>query len=244
MSTDIGRETTHYQVDNKQWLLDIHGTDYTPNATLDISLFTAAGTNEVQTLTISGSPTGGTFTATFGGETTDDIAHNASAATVEDELEGLSTIGAGNVTVTGSAGGPYTVTFINALGQRNVAQLTVAHEFTGGSSPNITPATVTPGVNSHFPDGYIPSGTVIGRVTSTGLYGPYSDSANDGREVARGLTFAKVIARRANGSLASQVGTGRLIHGFVSPAKLPFQSGPGSLDAAAVADLPGIRFES
>lgn len=63
----------------------------------------------VQTATITGGA--GTFTLTYNGATTTSIAYNATAATVQTALTALSTIGANGVTVTGSAGGPYTVTF-------------------------------------------------------------------------------------------------------------------------------------
>jgi hypothetical protein len=45
--------------------------------------------NEVQRITITGTPTGGTFTLTFQGNTTAPIAYNASAATVVAALEAL-----------------------------------------------------------------------------------------------------------------------------------------------------------
>jgi hypothetical protein len=45
---------------------------------------------------------GGTFTLTFGGQTTSALAWNASASTVQTALRALSTVGAGNVTVTGT----------------------------------------------------------------------------------------------------------------------------------------------
>ncbi|MCM6778030.1 hypothetical protein NDR87_30955 [Nocardia sp. CDC159] len=61
------------------------------------------------TVTIGGSPTGGTWTLTYAGQTTSGIAYNAAAAAVQSALEALSTIGSGNATVTGSSGGPYTV---------------------------------------------------------------------------------------------------------------------------------------
>ncbi|MGZ9829857.1 hypothetical protein ACXYTP_23370 [Tsukamurella ocularis] len=48
--------------------------------------------------------TGGTFTLTFAGQTTTGIAYNAAPATVRAALEALSSVGAGNVTVTGTAG--------------------------------------------------------------------------------------------------------------------------------------------
>lgn len=46
----------------------------------------------------------GTFTLSFGGQTTSAIAHDANAATVQSALAALSSVGSGNVTVTGSAG--------------------------------------------------------------------------------------------------------------------------------------------
>ncbi|WP_280389313.1 hypothetical protein [Nocardia wallacei] len=61
------------------------------------------------TVTITGSPTGGTFTLTVDGQTTTGIAYNAAASAVQSALEALSTVGTGNATVTGSAGGPYSV---------------------------------------------------------------------------------------------------------------------------------------
>ncbi|MBM4722531.1 hypothetical protein GS439_06765 [Rhodococcus hoagii] len=65
------------------------------------------------TVTIGGSPTGGTFTLSVGGQTTAGIAYNATAAAVKSALEALSTVGTGDANVTGSAGGPYTVSLAN-----------------------------------------------------------------------------------------------------------------------------------
>lgn len=104
-----------------------------------------ATVNEVQTLTITGTPTGGTWTATFNGETTDDIAFDASAATVQAELAGLSTIKAANVLVTGSAGGPYTVTFVGALGATDLPLIVTADALTGGTTPEVTVVETTAG---------------------------------------------------------------------------------------------------
>ena len=93
-----------------------------------------AAANEVQVITLTNAPTGGTFTLTYSGQTTGTIAYNASAATVDAALEALSNIGAGDVAVTGSAGGPWTVTFGTALASTNVAQMT-------GSGASLTGAT-------------------------------------------------------------------------------------------------------
>lgn len=62
-----------------------------------------------------GTQTSGTWTFTYKGQTTAGIAYNATSATVATAIGGLSTVGAANVAVSGSAGGPYTITFQAAL---------------------------------------------------------------------------------------------------------------------------------
>lgn len=68
-----------------------------------------------QTLTIVGGPTGGTFTLMLWGSTTANIAYDATAADVESALEALATVGSGNASVSGGAGGPWVVTFNDAV---------------------------------------------------------------------------------------------------------------------------------
>lgn len=64
----------------------------------------------VYTVTL-GSPSDGTFTLTFGGNTTSTIAYNALASAVKSALVALDDgYGTADWTVTGNAGGPYTVT--------------------------------------------------------------------------------------------------------------------------------------
>jgi hypothetical protein len=72
------------------------------------------GAKNPQVVTISGSPTGGTFTLTYSAQTTSAIDYNATETAVMTALQALSTIGAGGCIVTGQgghtdAGGPYTV---------------------------------------------------------------------------------------------------------------------------------------
>lgn len=99
-------------------------------------------TNEIQTVTITGSPTGGTFTLSFKGQTTAGIAFNATAAAVQSALEALSTIGAGNVLGGGGPlpGTPVTVTFQGTLVSKDVELMTAnSAGLTGGTSPTATP---------------------------------------------------------------------------------------------------------
>lgn len=109
-------------------------------------LVCAATVNEVQTVTISGSPTGGHFTLSFGGDTTANIGHNASAAHVQSVLAALPSIGAGNVAVTGSAAAGYAVTFQGTLGATNVPLMTAdGSTLTGGTAPAVNVVETTAG---------------------------------------------------------------------------------------------------
>lgn len=123
------------------------------NVDLDLTLhfdphWPTPGTTEVQTVTITGIPTGGTFTLTMDGATTSALAYNAAAATVQTALQALATIGSGNALVTGSAGGPYTVTFASALALMDVNTLSADGTLlTGGTAPAVAVTVATPGVN-------------------------------------------------------------------------------------------------
>ncbi len=112
-----------------------------------VSSTTTAGASETQTITITGSPSGGNFRLTYRGQTTPDIAHNAAASAVQAALEALSTVGAGNVAVTGSAGGPYAVAFQAALANQNARPITAQNYLSGGTNPAVGIAETTPGYN-------------------------------------------------------------------------------------------------
>lgn len=103
--------------------------------------------SEVQSLAITGTPTGGTFTLTFRGQTTSGIAHSANAATVQAALEALSTIGSGNVTCTGGAlpGTAVTITFASSLANTDVDEITATSSLTGGTSPAVAVTVTTQG---------------------------------------------------------------------------------------------------
>ena len=106
------------------------------------------GDSEVQVITLQGGATGGTFTLTFDGQTTSGLAFDISAANLETALEGLSSIGSGNVTVTGDDGGPWTVTFGGTLAATDVSLITGdASSLTGGSVYIATTTTGAAGTN-------------------------------------------------------------------------------------------------
>lgn len=119
-------------------------------------IITTGGVSEVQTVTIAGTPTGGTFTLTFAGQATAPIAFSATSAAVQTALRALPTIGAAGVTVTGGPGPTtaYVVSFAGPLASQNVNTLTALGSFTGGTTPTVTVATTTPGVSGSDVTGY------------------------------------------------------------------------------------------
>jgi hypothetical protein len=85
----------------------------------------------VQVVTIVGTPTGGTFTITYKGNTTSALAYNAAAATVQTAIRLLPGLSA--ATVSGSAGGPYTIT-LNVVGGESGPLSVNQGSLTGGTA--------------------------------------------------------------------------------------------------------------
>lgn len=106
------------------------------------------GTNEEQTVTITGTPNGGTIQLTFGGYTTAGIAYGAAASAVKSALEALPNIATDEVAVTGGPGPgtPWVVEFKGKWASMNVGQMTAVNNLTGGTNPAVAVTTTTPGV--------------------------------------------------------------------------------------------------
>jgi hypothetical protein len=108
---------------------------------LDVVASGPGNSSETQALTIPA--TAGTFTLTFGNETTDPILFDAAPSVVKAELDGLGSVGGvgGSMTVAGGPGdaggtGPYLITFGGA--QANVNEPLIAvngSSLTGGVAP-------------------------------------------------------------------------------------------------------------
>jgi hypothetical protein len=135
-----------------------------------VGLYNAgAAQNEIQTATVNGTPTGGTFRLALNGRPTAALNHNASAAVVQAALEALPNVGAGNVGVA-LASTVYTITYQGALANQDIPLLTLfANNLTGGSSPTVALAA-----------------TQIGRAAGA-YWGAYNDALSNGLQAARGL---------------------------------------------------------
>jgi hypothetical protein len=87
---------------------------------------------------------------------------------------------------------------------------------------------------THFPNGFIPAGMTLAKVTASGAYGPYNNALSNGQEVMKGHLYKPVnvptdnVAGKAMGAL--------YWHGEVVEAKLPTNSG---IDSAGKVDLAG-----
>ena len=97
--------------------------------------------NQVSTLKVTGTPTGGTFTATVGAQTTSPIAYNATAAVVQAALETLSTVPVGSTTVTGISladTNGFAVVFGGLNAGNTLTTSASGTSLTGGTSPTAT----------------------------------------------------------------------------------------------------------
>lgn len=103
---------------------------------------------ETQSVAITGTPTGGTYTLTFDGQTTAPIVYNAAASAVVTALNALSNVDPGDVTATGGPhpGSPILVTFVGQYEGVNVPQMTGnAALLTGGTTPAVVVTTTQQG---------------------------------------------------------------------------------------------------
>jgi hypothetical protein len=62
---------------------------------------------------------------------------------------------------------------------------------------------------THYANYYVPSGLVVGKVTASGLYGPYDDTAVDGRQTAVGYL---AVGHPRGGPDVHRAGEGRHRH--------------------------------
>lgn len=223
---DLQQVSEEFGNEDRSWTKSRLGYDQCRSITLDLSLFDSVyyadngyvpsgtplayddetgrygphdpPTNEVQTVTITGSPTGGNYKLKSGadGEPTATINHNATAATLQSRLEAV--LGEGNVQVSGSAGGPYTVTYVGDLAAEDVPALVLdTNSLTGGTAPSVDISTGTAGAGD----------------------------ANSGQTLA-GLLFSSVKVK--TGNTEGRAAAALFWMGIVDETRLPFPIPPSS----------------
>ena len=100
----------------------------------------------MQLVTITGSPTGGTFTLIYEGTASAALAYNATATAVQTALRAITAIGSAGVNVRGRPGGPYTASFQGTLATDAGPLSLGTNSLTGGTSPTVTFASATTSV--------------------------------------------------------------------------------------------------
>lgn len=119
-----------------------------------------------------------------------------------------------------------------SYGSEDRSWLMGPHGVEAGTTPSTT-IDLSKFTDAKFAD-TIKSGCVLGRITATGLYGPYDPAAVDGRQTARRLTMNTYSRKPGDG--AKRIADGGVIHAFVNKARLPY-TGIGGLDADGEADM-------
>lgn len=184
---------------------------------LDGTLLSPAATTDVTELTLGVSSY---FTVTFGGHTTAAIPYNATASTVQNALEALSSIGAGNVQVIFSNGTTFDSTssprgfklnFVGALAATNVAQITATATHLTPTT-TLTPSTLTGGAAG----------------TSTGVAAPL---VNDETVHPVEIRFAGINPKRIEDTINEAVGfdavrVTRIVHSL-DHARIPVNAYAG-----------------
>ena len=126
-----------------------------------IGPFQAAGTADVWTVTPTGTWSGGTFTVTVNGQTTAPIAFGATAATIQTAVQALSSVGAGNLLVTGGPQSTTPTVYTAAGNLQGSVALSLNVSLVTGSSPVAGAVHTTTGI----------AGSLDGRSSTAGIVG-------------------------------------------------------------------------
>ena len=161
------------------------------------------GTDEVQTLTIGGTPTGGTFKLKFEGFITAAITwsatNNTLIANINTALQALASLGASEITAAAgslSSGiGTITLTFGGNRGKQAVGLITVDTNSLTGTNPTLAIAETTPGVDASYRGA--PKGQML-LDTTNGVY-----YVNAGTATAP--SWVQLPTLDANGALARKM---------------------------------------
>lgn len=128
------------------------------------------------------------------------------------------------------------VPVIETIGQDDQRWLGSAHGTTAGDTITLDASAFTAG--THYPNGYLPSGTCVSLNTSTNKYGPYTTGGANGTGTAAGFLLTAVQVKSGTSTPSGAL----YWHGEVVAANLPFQSGAGSIDATGKGQLAQIKF--
>ena len=125
---------------------------------------------------------------------------------------------------------------VETIGQDDQRWLGSAHGTASGDPITLDASAFTAG--THYPNGYLPSGTCVSLNTSTQKYGPYTNAGANGTGTAKGFLLTPVQIKSGTSTPSGVL----YWHGEVVLAYLPFTSGTGSADATAQGQMTQIKF--
>ncbi len=132
---------------------------------------------------VNAAPKSGTFTLKVGLQSTAALPYNATAAQVQAALEALVAIGAGNVTVSGPAGGPFHIAGAGELAEVNLTQIT-------GDASALFPSASIVGVTGRDGDNGISEIQILSLACNPVSYTNVSTNDADAKSFALSLTTA------------------------------------------------------
>lgn len=103
-----------------------------------------------------------------------------------------------------------------------------AHGTSNARTVTLDKAKFTAG--THYPAGYIKSGTPLGQVSASKKFGPYDDTATDGRQTLVGFLLTPQSTTSGGNDIVAPL----YDHGPIVEASLPF-----TVDANGKADVAG-----
>jgi hypothetical protein len=200
------------------------------NTTTGDITITALPAPSTWTLTEAADTDGGTFkirvtTPDGVSATTGALAYNVSNTDMDTALEALTNVGTGGVAATGSAGGPYTLTFASTLGDVQVEIVNDATTDGGVWEGGIVVAQTVVGVDGRFVVGSLVQPT-DGSESVRGIMG-----------VQFGLTVTDVYQDNIDVQLESL-----LTGGQINPAYIVYWPADTSLQAWILAQLRAVGF--
>jgi hypothetical protein len=122
--------------------------------------------NELQTVSLGGQITGGTFKLKFEGQETPPLPYNATAAEMQMALASLSTIGVGNVEVVKPSPRVFSVFFVGKFAFTDVPAMGSSNSLTGSENPRVNVGETSKGLSGHIAEGSINEATGVAAYTS------------------------------------------------------------------------------
>ena len=196
--------------------------------------------NAIQAVTLLGTPTGGTWSLRYSGYAISGQSYAVSSGTLETALEGLTSIGAGNVSVSEEVDGVYLIEFIGDFAGEEVQPLQVATEANTVATPDgIVTITRTQTASSGVDAVYniTPGTTPVSLLVASAAGGEYSVSGIAVESTAVDVQEKlQQVTGLTDGTYVSNV-NGQNRGTFVGgPWKITFIAGLGSQAIAVTSD--------